>query len=136
MSQQESKTTTSKEEIVCDIRIPSSVRTEEVVAAFTELCHKFSLTPKIRGEAGRGAPRTNPEGEIKIFFTDLKLSHTIKDARTARKWLRKHKLSVVDATKSGNQWTFAKANDLVKGSLIKKTKAPVAKAPEAKANAK
>ena len=135
MSQKNSSTTVSKEEVVCDIRIPSSVRTEEVVQAFTELCHKFSLTPKVRGEAGSGAPRINPEGEITVIFSDAKLQHTLKGARTARKWLRKHGLSVVNADKAQSNWTFAKTNDLVSKSLKPKpSKAQSPKTSKGEAN--
>lgn len=106
MSDQKVVPTTAKESKVCEIRMPSDVRSEEVVKAFTELCHKFNLEAKIRGASQRGAPRTNPEGEIIIRFLDTKLEVTQKDDRKARKFLRKNGLTVTNAKKEGNVWSF------------------------------
>lgn len=134
MSQKSSKATpiiskvaepvTTASPTVVDIRMPMSVRTDEVVDAFTQLCHKFNLTAKIRGESKRGAPRSNPEGEIVIHFADSPLTKSIKDARTARKWLRKHQLSVTTAVKVNNQWTFKSISAAAKLSLTQKVVKP------------
>lgn len=114
---------------VCEIRMPAEARSEAAIKAFTEVCHKFNLEAKIRGASTRGAPRTNPEGEIKVVFADTNFFIILKDARKARKWLRKHSLTVVNAKKEGSVWTFPKTTKSIEVALkgVKAKAAEVAK---------
>lgn len=124
-----------KESKVCEIRMPADVRNDEVVKAFTELCHKYNLEAKIRGASQRGAPRTNPEGEIIIRFLDTKFDIVSKDDRKARKYLRKHGLSVTNAKKEGNVWSFPhqpKSITAKPKAAVPAPKAPATQAPAEK----